>query len=96
MIFEWDAGKAASNVRKHGVSFETATRVWHDPYFEVWFDQTKDDQERWHAVGLISPGALLVVVHVYLNEEDGEQVVRIVSARRATRSEWRRYEQGEI
>ncbi len=78
--FEWDDGKAASNLRKHGISFEDAKSVFDDP---AGFDEDDADpnEERWKRTGLSARG-LLVVVHA----ERGSRI-RIISARRATRHE---------
>jgi uncharacterized protein len=91
MIFEWDEAKARSNRAKHGVSFEDAELVWNDPLYAIFFDRLVGSEERWHALGMVGPAVLLLVVHVYPAGDD-EQVVRIISARRATTHERRRYE----
>jgi uncharacterized DUF497 family protein len=92
MIFEWDEAKARSNLAKHGVAFEDARRVWDDPLHAVIFDRFEAGEERWQAIGRVGPAVLLLVVHVF-PEEDDERRIRIVSARRATAHERRRYEQ---
>jgi len=83
--FEWDPRKAASNVRSHRVSFETAT--------EVFFDQARlhelddePDEERWRTIGHAA-GKILFVVYT----EPDTDVVRIISAREATKREQKRY-----
>jgi len=63
--FEWDPAKAQSNLAKHGVSFELATRVWDDPLHVVLADGFEGGEQRWHAVGLVGEIVLLVVVHAY-------------------------------
>lgn len=90
--FEWDEDKARSNLRKHGVAFEDAALVWADPLHLVRFDRFEDGEERWHALGLAAGIVLVIVVHTY----PGDDRVRIVSARRATRAERRAYEDGDI
>lgn len=92
--FEWDAGKARSNLNKHGVAFEDAELVWLDPFFLLRFDQIAGDEERWHALGMAAGVVLLLVVHTYSAEDDDR--VRIVSARRATKGERRAYEDGDL
>ena len=87
MHFEWDKGKARSNLAKHGVSFELARRVWDDPLHVILPDHVEDGELRWH-VGSVT---VLVVVHVYPDERD-ETKIRIIGARKATRHERRRYE----
>jgi uncharacterized protein len=92
MIFEWDAEKARANLAKHGVAFEDAALVWDDPFHSILFDRIEGSEERWHAIGLVGPVVLIVVVHVYPDADD-EQHVRIIGARKATPNERKRYEQ---
>jgi uncharacterized DUF497 family protein len=92
MRFEWDPAKGATNLRKHGVSFELAERVWDDPFHVIVPDRISEGEQRWHALGVIGALTLLVVVHTYPDAtEDG--LVRIIGARKATPHERRRYEQ---
>jgi uncharacterized DUF497 family protein len=90
--FDWDSNKARRNVAKHGVSFEVAQRVWDDPMHVIVPDRFEDDEERWHAIGVVGSVALLVVVHCYPDEDDAEHV-RIIGARKAMPRERRRYAQ---
>jgi len=92
--FEWDADKAASNLRKHGVSFQTALRAFADPLALMEQDRVEGGERRWRTVGLVEGWLLLVVAHTVWDEVDGE-VIRIISARRAQPRERRRYEQGD-
>lgn len=92
MRFEWDAAKAESNLRKHGVSFGLAMRVFADPFARTEQDRVEGGEYRWQTVGMVEGSLLLLVAHVD-REEDGEPVVRIISARAATRRERRRYAQ---
>jgi uncharacterized DUF497 family protein len=91
MHFEWDNAKARGNLAKHGVSFELARRVWDDPLHVILPDRVVDGEQRWHAIGVVGAVTVLVVVHVYPDQGD-EAKVRIIGARKATRSEKRRYE----
>jgi uncharacterized protein len=84
--FEWDAEKARANLEKHGVSFEEAASVFLDLEFVLTDDPTETG--RFVALGFSSQARMLFVVHV----ERGVRV-RIISARRATRTETRTYEQ---
>ena len=87
--FEWDPRKARSNKKKHGVSFEEARSVFFDEQGLLLEDpQPLHEEERFVLLGLSVSLRLLVVVHA-LREED---VIRIISARRATRLEKREYE----
>ena len=91
MRFVWDPAKARRNRRDHGVSFEIAAQVWNDPLHVILPDRWQDGEERWHAIGQVGAVTMLVVVHVYV--DDDPEVVRIISARRATSHERRAYEQ---
>jgi uncharacterized DUF497 family protein len=93
--FEWDPDKAATNLRKHGVSFETATRAFADPFVLQEQDRLEDGEQRWQTIGLVDDHLLLMVAHTIREEDEGEiiEVIRIISARKADRSERRRYEQ---
>ena len=91
--FEWDLAKARTNQRKHGVGFEDAMHVFEDPFALFEPDRTDDAGElRWQALGLVGGVAVLLVVHM-LREEGEDEVVRLISARRATGKERNRYEQ---
>jgi len=91
--FEWDDAKNRLNQRKHGVSFELATEVFRDPCHLSVQDRHVGGEERWQTMGLVGGRVLLLVAHTWREEGDGE-VIRIISARKATAHERRRYEQG--
>lgn len=91
--FEWDSAKAQSNLEKHHVSFETAARVFADPFAVVNQDRIEDGECRWQTLGLVDANLMLVVAHTVRDDEDGTEVIRIISARRAEPKERRRYEQ---
>ena len=86
--FRWNTEKALSNFKKHGIRFEQACEVYFDPFFRL-VDATAEDEAREAVLGLAEDWTLLFVVHV-ARERGG--VIRIVSARRATRAERRIYE----
>ena len=89
MEFEWDADKAALNLRKHHVSFEDAARVFLDPNRIETFDgRDAYGEDRWKTVGLVEP-ALLAVVYT-VRGEDGD-VTRLISARKADAYERAQY-----
>ncbi len=93
--FEWDEAKNLSNRRKHGVSFEGASAVFLDPLHVSVLDRIQNGEERWQAIGTVGDLLLVAVAHTATEEgEDGAnvEVVRIISARPATRKERRRYE----
>jgi uncharacterized DUF497 family protein len=93
--FEWDPAKNASNLRKHGVSFEEAAQVFRNPLYLSWKDRVQDGEQRWQACGEVEGLCMLIVAHTISEElQDGIEieVVRIISARRAEPKERRRYE----
>ena len=83
MFLAWDENKDRINRRKHGVSFLTAARAFQDPKAVSYLDCVIDDEERWHTIGLAGGVALLLVVHT-IEEEHGEEEIRIISARKAS------------
>jgi len=87
---ERDPAKSESNKTKHDIAFESAQLVFDDPFCVTFPERAVDGEERWHAIGSIAGIVIIVVVHTYrLEESEGksEGVVRIISARRATRRE---------
>src|SRR5579862_122764 len=90
--FEWDAEKNRSNQKKHaGIDFEIASRVFADPNLMLRKDRVINGEQRWHAIGAVRR-AVLLVVHVYREENsNGEEVIRIISAREADPRERRIY-----
>lgn len=92
--FEWDDKKAESNFRKHGVRFDEAARAFDDPFAVSRQDRIENGEHRWQTVGLVGSCLLLLVAHTVRVEDDGTEVIRIISARRANRKERRRYEYG--
>ena len=83
--FEWDSTKAAANVRKHGVSFEEAQSVFYDEFAIQFFDDDHSgDEERFLLLGMSTEARLLLVCHC---ERDAGNIVRIISARKATKRE---------
>lgn len=93
MEFEWDSAKDKANRTKHGVSFELAQLVFDDSCHLSILDCYIDGEERWQTLGLVEGVLLLLAVHTYLAKDSGEEVVRIISARKATTHERRQYEQ---
>jgi uncharacterized DUF497 family protein len=93
MKFLWDPIKAKLNLKKHLISFELAITVFDDPYHLSSLDSGASKEERWVTVGLAADRATLIVVHTYVKQIDDE-MIRIISARKATRSERRQYEEG--
>ena len=91
MRFEWDDRKDASNRRKHGVSFDVAALAFLDPMHLTTHERDVDGEDRWRTVGEVHGKYLLVVAHTLA--EEGEEVVRIISAREETTHERREYEE---
>ena len=92
MRFEWDERKNERNARKHGVSFEEARTVFDDPLHLSLLDHRFSYfEERWITIGMTGEQGVVVAAHLYFDEEH-EEVVRIISARRATRQEVAQYE----
>lgn len=90
LIFEWDPAKAASNFRKHGVSFDEASTVFADPFARIFDDPAHSDREsRELIIGHSSPNRLLVVSFT-----ERSAAVRLISVRSATKRERRDYEKG--
>jgi uncharacterized DUF497 family protein len=92
MRFEWDAVKSHRNLAKHRISFETASLVFGDPHMLVQGDRIVEHEERWQALGSIEGAIIVLAAHTY-REEDGEEMVRIISARKATAAERKAYEE---
>ena len=90
--FEWDIRKAAANIQKHGVNFESAATVFRDSEAMSLFDQKHSaDEDRWITLGLDNRGQLLVVCHTWRETETGAASCRIISARIAGKKEAAQY-----
>ena len=86
MTFEWDTAKNQTNIRKHGVSFETAQRIFEGSVL-TWFDDRKDyGEDRYISVGKVESAALIVVAHTGRDDR-----IRLISARPASRKERQAY-----
>ena len=92
MRFEWDPLKDRQNLARHGISFETARLVFDDPRALSIQDRTVEGEERWQTLGMIGGVVIVLVAHTY-REEHGDEVIRIVSVRKATPRERRAYEE---
>lgn len=90
--FDWDERKNKRNRTKHGVWFEEAQTVFDDLRGRLFHDPDhSDEEERFILLGLSSRGRILVVAHCY---KENALLVRIISARKATKKEVRSYEEG--
>ena len=88
--FEWDSRKDRVNFLKHGISFETARLVFDDPAVVSFPERDVDGKERWWSLGSSDGIVILTVAHT-VEDDEGNEVVRIIPARKATPSERRRY-----
>ena len=89
LVFEWDEGKNRANRRKHGISFEEARTAFLDENARVVPDPERSQEEdRFILLGVSTSLRVLVVCHCY---RQGDEVIRIVSARKADREERRQY-----
>jgi len=86
--FTWDARKGRLNRRRHGISFDTALHVFDDPYHVTTQDREVDGEPRYQTIGMVGAHNVLLVAHTDDEETDA---IRIVSARKATRTERRIY-----
>ncbi len=88
--FEWEASKAASNIQKHGVSFDEARTVFYDERARLISDPDhSENEDRFILLGFSSALRIIVVCHCYRSEGN---VIRIISARKATTSEMKAYD----
>lgn len=88
--FGWDTRKAQSNKKKHGITFEEASTIFGDPLSITIHDPAHSiGEDRFITIGTSINDKLIVVVHA-----DHDDIIRIISARRAIRGEKRQYEQG--
>lgn len=92
ILFEWDNSKAASNFRKHGITFEDATHVFEDEFVVSEQDRIEGGECRWQSIGMVDGLVILLVAHT-VRDEGQDEIIRIISARRATRKERIVYEQ---
>lgn len=89
LVFEWDEGKNRANRRKHGISFEEARTAFLDENARVVPDpEHSQEEDRFILLGVSTSLRVLVVCHCY---RQGDEVIRIMSARKADREEQRQY-----
>lgn len=101
--YEWDEAKNLRNQRDHdGITFELAALVFEDEFCLIGADRIDSvtGEQRWHAIGAVQSEtgdvAVLLVVHVYREQNNGEEIIRIISARAAEKHELRRYQEQTI
>lgn len=88
--FEWDEEKDIINRRKHRIGFETAKLVFDDPGCLTFVERVESGEERWHAIRHVNGRAIVTVVHTYRSVGQ-DDLIRIVSARRAGANERKLY-----
>jgi len=91
ITFEWDENKNKSNQRKHGISFSEAKTVFFDDNARLIYEPDHSiTEERYILLGLSSSLRLLIVIHTY---RKNDEIIRIISARKATKSEIKQYKE---
>ena len=92
MNFEWSDKKNRINQKKHGLSFEEAKEVFDDPFQISKLDHRFSYfEERWITIGATKKDKILVVANLFFTD-DGEEIIRIISARKANKNERKSYE----
>ncbi len=94
IIFEWDDKKALKNIEKHGVSFEEASSVFYDDFAVQFYDKEHSqlEEDRFLILGISNKSKMLMVCHC---EKQSGEVLRIISARKATKTE-RKFYKGDM
>ena len=91
-MFSWDARKSVTNFTKHGVPFEEAATVFGDPDALDWEDMEHSaSEQRSKRLGVSAAGRILLVVYTIRRERHGQEIIRIISARQASRKERKAY-----
>lgn len=91
-FFDWDDNKNAANIIKHGISFEEASTVFFDERAILFDDpEHSEDEERFILLGMSEDANLCIVCHCY---RESDTVIRLISARKATKKEGERYVRG--
>ena len=94
--FDWDPVKEKSNLQKHGVSFRQAATIFRDPrQVSIYDDEHSQDEDRWVTIGTDRSGVIRVVIHTFEQVDSGQCEIRIISARKATRTEILQYQEAE-
>lgn len=93
MRFVWDENKSRTNLAKHGITFATAAKVFDDPRALSFPDRVVESEQRWKSIGWAEGVPVVLSVAHTMSEEGTEEIVRIISARKATPGERRDYEE---
>ena len=95
MRFVWNEDKNRTNLAKHGISFATAAKVFDDARALSSPDRVVEEEERWKTIGWAAGVPVILSVAHTVAEDGGDEVIRIISARKATATERRGYEEGD-
>ncbi len=89
--FEWNDTKASKNIEKHGISFEEATTVFYDDFALQYFDREHSQlkEDRFLILGMSNNSRILMICHC---EKESGDIIRIISARKATKNEKKSYQ----
>jgi len=96
MKFEWDENKNRENIRKHGVAFEEAKTIFFNDFIEKPDIDHSEDESRFIAIGISYYTRELMVSYCYRNRVNEEEIIRIISSRKATEKEKKDYYEGRI
>lgn len=95
MRFEWDNRKNEKNKKKHRIDFGEAAFVFTDKeILSIYDDEHSKVEERWISIGRHPEGVIMIVSHTY-RVEDGTEIIRLISARKATKKEKERYHESK-
>jgi uncharacterized DUF497 family protein len=90
--FDWNPDKAKKNLRKHKINFDRATSIFRDPNaVSIADEEHSKDEDRWITMGIDSNGVLLIVCHTFVVTDITTCEIRIISARKADKSEIQQY-----
>ena len=91
-MFSWDPRKARANLRKHGVSFEEGATIFGDAEALDWEDlEFSGTERRWKRIGFSAEGRILILIYAFRRLNDGTEIIRIISARCASKREREAY-----
>lgn len=90
MLFEWDDNKDHINQQKHGISFETASKIFNDPFLITIQDRVTNGEIRWQSIGSLNGFVVILVAHTY-TDDNGLEIIRIISARKLSKGEIKKY-----
>jgi uncharacterized DUF497 family protein len=90
--FEWDPVKAHDNQDKHGITYDEAATVFRDSKaFSIFDPDHSETEDRWITMGISEKGRLLIVIHTFHEKSDNAVTIRIISSRKATKQETKKY-----